>query len=65
VLDGYTLVNLRLSWDAPVRLGNASDALRFSIYGKNLLDEDIVETLLPIDMQLPGTTVYGAVEVRY
>ncbi len=64
-LDSYTLLNVRLSWDAPVRIGGSSEGLRFSIYGKNLLDEEVLETFLPIDMQLPGSTFYGAIEVRY
>ncbi len=65
-LEDYTLLNVRLSWDAPVRIGNASKGLRFSVYGKNLLDEqEIVETFMPIDMRLPGSTFYGAVEVRF
>ncbi len=65
-LEDYTLVNVRLSWDAPVRIGSASEGLRFSVYGKNLLDEqEIVETFQPIDMRLPGSTFYGAVEVRF
>ena len=65
-LDSYTLVNARLSWDAPIRIGKASEGLRFSIYGKNLLDEEeIVETFLPINMTLPGSTFYGAIEIRY
>jgi len=65
VLDAYLNVNLRLSWDVPVHVGNKNDALRFSVYGKNLLDEDIIETFLPVDMQLPGTTYYGTVELRF
>ncbi len=65
-LEDYTLLNVRLSWDAPVRIGSASEGLRFSGYGKNLLDEDeIEETFLPIDMRLPGSTFYGSVEVRF
>ena len=65
-LDDYTLLNVRLSWDAPVRIGKASEGLRFSLYGKNLLDEEeITETFLPIDMRLPGSTFYGSVEIRY
>ena len=64
-LDDYTLVNVRVSWDAPVRIGSASQGLRLSLYGMNLLDEEVEETFLPIDMQLPGSTFYGAVEIRY
>ena len=64
-LDAYTQVNLRLSWDAPWRWGASGESLRVSVYGKNLLDEEIVETFLPIDMVRPGTTFYGAVELRY
>ena len=65
LLDANTLLNVRLSWDVPVRIGRSSEGLRLSVYGKNLLDEDIEETFLPIDMQLPGSTFYGAVEIRY
>ena len=64
-MEGYTQVNFRLSWEAPWRWGNASESLRISVYGKNLLDEEVVETFLPIDMVLPGTTFYGAIELRY
>ncbi|MDA8018349.1 MAG: TonB-dependent receptor [Thermoanaerobaculia bacterium] len=64
-LDDYTVVNARLSWDAPIRIGNSSEGLRFSLYGKNLTDEEYAETFLPIDMQLPGATYYGAIELRY
>ncbi len=65
VLEAYTLVNLRLSWDLPISLGRAARGLRLSVYGKNLLDEEIRETFLPIDMQLPGSTFYGSVEVQF
>ena len=65
ILDSYTLLNARLSWDAPVRIGGSSEGLRFSVYGKNLLDEDVEVTFLPIDMTLPGSTYYGTVEVRF
>lgn len=65
VLEDYTLLNARLSWDAPLRLGRSAEALRLSVYGKNLLDEEYRETLLPIDMHLPGTTYYGSVELRF
>lgn len=64
-LEDQTQLNLRFSWDAPIRLGRSSEALRLSIYGKNLLDEEIIETFLPINSELPGTTYYGAVELRY
>ncbi|MEM7356020.1 MAG: TonB-dependent receptor, partial [Acidobacteriota bacterium] len=66
ILDAYTLLNARLSWDAPVRIGRSSEGLRLSVYGKNLLDEDeIDETFLPINQHLPGRTFYGAIEIRY
>ncbi|MEM8931129.1 MAG: TonB-dependent receptor [Acidobacteriota bacterium] len=64
-LDGYTMLNARISWDLPISLGNAEEAIRFTLHGRNLLDEEIVETFLPINMQLPGSTFYGAIEVRY
>ena len=64
-LESYTELALRLSWDAPWRWGSSGESLRFSVYGKNLLDEEVVETFLPIDMTRPGTTFYGAVELRY
>ncbi|MEE8524126.1 MAG: hypothetical protein V3T72_09365, partial [Thermoanaerobaculia bacterium] len=65
LFDDYALVNVRLSWDAPIRLGSSSEALRFSVYGKNLFDEEVAETFLPIDMQLAGSTFYGSIELRY
>lgn len=64
-LDAYTKANVRLSYDLPWKLGNTDDALRFSIYGKNLLDEEITETYLTLDMTQPGRTYYGAIELRY
>ena len=64
-LESYTLVNARLSWDAPVKLGNSDEALRFSIYGKNLLDEEVVETFLPINMELAGESYFGSLELRF
>ncbi|MCB1036934.1 MAG: TonB-dependent receptor, partial [Acidobacteria bacterium] len=65
VLDAYTQVNARLSWDAPFSFDRTGRGLRFTIYGKNLLDEEIVETFLPINQTLPGTTFYGAVELLF
>jgi iron complex outermembrane receptor protein len=66
VLDSYTLLNLKLSWDAPVSLGRAGRGLRLSVYGKNLLDEDDVsETFLPINMNIAERTVYGAIEILF
>jgi outer membrane receptor protein involved in Fe transport len=65
VLDSYTLLNAKLSWDAPVSFGRGR-GLRLSIYGRNLLDEDdIVETFLPIDMTFSERTIYGAVEILF
>lgn len=64
-LDEYTVVNVKLSYEPPVRLGAAERGLRFSLIGKNVFDEEYVETLLPIDMQLPLSTWYGAVELSF
>jgi len=66
VLDSYTLLNMKVSWDAPFHFGRAGRGLRLSIYGKNLLDQDdISETFLPIDLRLSERTVYGAVEILF
>lgn len=61
-LDAFTRVGLRLSWDLPFKI---ADGLRLSVYGKNLLDEEIVETYVPINMTQPGRTWYGAIELKY
>jgi outer membrane receptor for ferrienterochelin and colicins len=65
VLEDYVYINARLSWDLPVHLGNSSEAVRFSVYGQNLLDEQPQESFLPIDMRVPGTTFFGSIELRY
>lgn len=65
ILDSYTMVNARLSWDAPITFGGPNRGLRFSVYGKNLLDEEIEETFLPIDQMLPESTFYGAIELLF
>lgn len=65
VLEDYVYLNARLSWEAPLRIGKAAKGLRFSVYGHNLLDEEVQETFLPIDMTVAGSTYYGTIEVRY
>lgn len=61
-LEAYTRLGARLSWDLPFKI---ADGLRLSVYGKNLLDEEIVETYVPINMTQPGRTFYGAIELKY
>ncbi len=61
-LEAFTRVGMRLSWDLPFKI---ADGLRLSVYGKNLLDEEIVETYVPINMTQPGRTWYGAIELKY
>ncbi len=66
VLDDYTLLSCKLSYDPPLRWGNSGQGLRLSATAKNLLDdEEIVETFLPIDMRLPGRTYFGSLEFRF
>ena len=61
-LDAFTRVGVRLSWDLPFKI---ADGLRFSVYGKNLLDEDITETYVGVNQKQPGRTFYGAIELKY
>jgi outer membrane receptor for ferrienterochelin and colicins len=61
-LESFTRLGARLSWDLPLKI---ADGLRLSLYGKNLLDEEIVETYVPINMTQPGRTFYGAIELKY
>lgn len=61
-LEAFTRIGMRLSWDLPFRI---ADGLRLSVYGKNLLDEEIVETYVPIAMEQPGRSWYGAIELKY
>jgi len=64
-LSSYALVNARLSYELPLVLPNASRPLRFSVYGKNLLDERPRETFVGIDSSLVGRTFYGAFDLGF
>jgi len=61
-LAAFTRASMRLSWDLPFKI---AEGLRFSVFCKNLFDEEIVETYIPINMEQPGRTWYGALELKY
>lgn len=64
-IDSYTLLNARLSYELPFSLGGASEPVRISIVGKDLLDEEPVETLIPFDLRLPGREIFGSVDFGF
>ncbi len=64
-LDGYTLANLRLSYDLPVQWRSGRHPLRLSVHGRNLLDEQPTETLVGVDTRLLGRTFYGSFELSF
>lgn len=64
-LDGYTLANLRLSYDLPFQPGGGRQAPRISLYGRNLLDEDYIETLVGVNTRLAGRRFYGSFELWF
>lgn len=65
VLDAYTLVNLRLSYDLPFQFGGARQAPRISLLVKDVFDEAPVETLIPFDLHLPGREVFASLDFDF
>ena len=59
-LESYTLINLRLSYELPARR-----TLTLSLYGKNLLDEEVLETLTGVKNQIAGRQFYGGLRLRF
>lgn len=64
-LDSYTLLNARLSYDLPWAIHGSSQPVRVSLIGKDLLDEAPAETLIPLDVHLPGREIFGSVDFGF
>jgi len=64
-LPSYTLLNARVSYDIPSRLGTRDLPIRFTLFGNNLLDEDAEETIVGAPMNLAGKEIFGQVELRF
>jgi outer membrane receptor for ferrienterochelin and colicins len=65
VMDAYTLVNLRLSYDLPFQFGGARQAPRVSVFVKDVFDEAPVETLIPFNLHLPGREVFASLDFDF
>ena len=63
--DSYALVNARVSYDLPFEVGPRNRPIRISVFGNNLLDEQVKETLIGVDTTLTGRQVFAQVEVNF
>jgi iron complex outermembrane receptor protein len=63
-LNAQTRLNLRLSYEVPLP-GAETRALRFSVYGQNLLDERPEETLVGDPLEIAGREVFGEVALTF
>ena len=64
-LPSDLVVDLRLSYELPIRPGQRTPPLKISVYGKDLFDEAPAETITGVDGFLVGRTVFAAVEVGF
>jgi outer membrane receptor protein involved in Fe transport len=64
-MEGYTLLNGRLSYDLPIDLGKQKQAIRVTVYGSNLLDRTPRETLIGVDSRLTGREVFAEISVDF
>ncbi|HEX7190938.1 MAG TPA: TonB-dependent receptor, partial [Thermoanaerobaculia bacterium] len=63
-LDSYTLMNGRISYDLPFQRGT-SRPIRLTLFGNNLLNKQVRETLIGVDTTLAGREFFGQVEVNF
>jgi outer membrane receptor protein involved in Fe transport len=64
-LDGYTLLNAKLSYDLPFDFGKKKTPVRLAVTGRNLLDKRPEETFVGIPLDLVGREVFGEVSVDF
>ncbi len=64
-LDGYTLLDARVSWDLPVAVGKVERPFRLTLHGRNLLDRRPKETLIGVDTTLTGREVFAEVSFEF
>jgi iron complex outermembrane receptor protein len=60
----YALLNTRVSYDVPVRIGK-DRPLRITLFGNNLLDKRPEETMVGSVNRLTGREVFGQIEVHF
>jgi outer membrane receptor protein involved in Fe transport len=65
VLDGYTLVNAKLTYDLPFDFGNKKRPVRLGLSGRNLLDRRPEETFVGVPMNIVGREVFGEMSVDF
>lgn len=63
--DSYALVNARVSYDLPFEIGPRNRPLRVSLFGNNLMDERVRETLIGVDTTITGREFFAQVEVNF
>jgi outer membrane receptor protein involved in Fe transport len=65
VLDGYTLVNAKLTYDLPFDFGNKKRPVRVGISGRNLLDRRPEETFVGVPTAIVGREVFGEASIDF
>jgi len=61
-VPGYTLANARVSYDLPLQ---TKHPIRLSIFGNNLLDKRVDETILGEPNLLAGRQIFGQLEIHF
>jgi outer membrane receptor protein involved in Fe transport len=57
-------MNARVSYDLPIRHG-ADQPLRLTLFGNNLLDKRVRETLIGVDTSLAGREFFAQFEAHF
>ena len=63
-LESYTLLNARASYDLPMRVRSAQP-LRLTLFGNNLLNKKVRETLIGVDTTIVGREFFAQLEVHF
>jgi outer membrane receptor protein involved in Fe transport len=64
-LDGYTLLNAKLSYDLPFDVGNKKRPVRLSVSGRNLLDKRPEETFVGVEDNIVGREIFGQASIDF
>jgi iron complex outermembrane receptor protein len=64
-LEGYALLDSRISYDLPFDVGTKKRPLRLTVYGKNLLDKHPRETLIGVNTSLVGREFFGEISLDF
>jgi outer membrane receptor protein involved in Fe transport len=64
-LDSYTLLNARISYDLPLHTRGTQQPLRLSLFGNNMLNKQVRETLIGVDTHLVGREFFAQLEVHF